>query len=285
MKKALFVLVLPLLLASCGQFSRALKSTDLNYKLEVAERYYEIGAKGEEPGASRKERRRSRGGYERSVPLLEELIVLTRGTERSERVNYMHARAFFGMRDYIMASYYLANFTRTFPKSKYAEECAFLAAFCHYKNSPSPDLDQEETRHAIDQLQLFMVRYPATTLKDSCNSLIDGLRGKLEVKAYNGARQYYRMQQHQAAGVALRNFVREWPNSRYREEAMLMILQSDHSLAVNSVEAKRVERVNEAVRSYHNFADAFPQSAKIGEAGKLHKELLSILEGNAPQTP
>ncbi len=280
-----FLLVLSLVLSSCGEFSKALKSDKMEYKVEIAEKYYAIGERGTAPDATRKERRRARGGYERSVPLLEELIVLTRGSAMSERMNYMHAKAFFGMKDYIMASYYLANFTRTFPKSQYAEECAFLAAICHYKNSPVKDLDQAETRHAIDQLQLFMVRYPGTNLKDSCNNLIDGLRSKLELKAYNGARQYYRMQHYQSAGVALRSFVRQWPNSDYREEAMFLILRADHFLAINSVEEKRQERATEAIRSYHNFADAFPQSPSLGDANKLQQELQALLDKPNASTP
>jgi outer membrane protein assembly factor BamD len=285
MRKLPFLLFLAMLLSSCGEFSRALKSTDLEYKVEVAQKYYAIGEKGVAPDASRKDRRRARGGFERSIPLLEELIVLTRGTARSEQMNYMHAKAHFGMKDYIMASYYLANFTRTFPKSQYAEECAFLSAYCHFKNSPGLDLDQAETRHAIDQLQLFMVRYPQTSLKDSSNALIDDLRYKLERKSYHGARQYYRMRNYQAAGVALRNFVREWPNSEFREEAMFLVLRSDHFLAMNSVETKLDERLGEAIKSYHNFADAFPQSKQLSEADRMHKELLTAKEKSNRPNP
>jgi outer membrane protein assembly factor BamD len=255
-----FVILLSVLLSSCGEFGKALKSTDIEYKIEMAEKYYAAGS------------------WDRAIPLLEELIVLTRGTARSERMNYLHAKAHFGMKDYTLASYYLSNYTRTFQKSGYAEECAFLSAYCQYKNSPSYELDQADTRNAIDQMQLFMVRYPTTTLKDSCNSLIDQLRDKLEVKAYMAAQQYYRMQQFQAAGVAFRNFVRDWPNSEYRERSMLAILQSDHNLAMNSVEQKRQQRINEAIASYLNFADAFPNSAMLAEADRLHKELLAARE-------
>ena len=254
------VLLLSLLLSSCGEFGKALKSTDIEYKIQTAEKYYAAES------------------WDRAIPLLEELIVLTRGTARSERMNYLHAKAHFGMKDYTLASYYMANYTRTFQKSGYAEECSFLSAYCQYKNSPSYELDQAETRNAIDEMQLFMVRYPTTNLKDSCNALIDQLRDKLEIKAYMAAQQYYRMLQFQAAGVAFRNFVRDWPNSEYRELSMLAILQSAHHLALNSVEQKRLTRINEAITSYLNFADAFPNSAMLAEAERLHKELLAARE-------
>lgn len=243
------------LFSACSEFGKALKSTDADYKLQVAEKYI------------------AKGGWDRAIPLLEELIVITRGTEKSEKVNYLHAKSTWGLKDYTLAAYYLANFVRTFPKSQYAEECAFLSAYCQYMNSPNYELDQTDTRSAMDQMQLFLVRYPSSTLKDSCNTLIDRMRTKLEVKSYHGAQQYYKMRNYQAAGVAFKNFNREWPNSRYREDAMFFTLKSDVELAINSVESKKLERLKEGIKSYHNFADAFPQSVLLDEAKELHTNI------------
>lgn len=260
MKNFPLLLFALLLLSACGKFSKAMKSTDEAYKKQVMQEYFDAGK------------------WDRAIPMLEELIVITRGDSESERMNYLHAKAHFEMKDYIMGGYYLNNFTRTFPRSQYAEECAFLAAYCHYKNSPNFELDQSETRSAIDQLQLFMVRYPGSNLRDSCNTLIDQLRYKLEVKAFQGGEQYYRMRNYQAAGVCYRTFARDWPNSRFREDAMLRIVQSDHFLAMNSVPSKKKERLEDGIRSYTNFADAFPNSPKLVEAERLHKEMKNALE-------
>lgn len=266
-RKRLALLLLPVLLGACSEFNKALKSTDAGYKLEVAEKMM------------------AKASWDRAIPLLEELIVLTRGTQQSERVNYLHAKSTYGMKDYTLAAYYLANFTRTFPNSQYAEECAFLSAYCQYMNSPSYELDQTETKSAMDQMQLFLVRYPQSTRKDSCNLLMDAMRTKLEVKDFHAANQYFHMRNYQAAGVAFRNFSRQWPNSRYREDAMYFTLQSDYHLAMNSVESKKQERVAEAIRSYHNFADAFPQSVLLEDAGKLHKNLEAALASPPRSTP
>lgn len=247
-------------LSSCSEFNRALKSDSIPYKLEVAERYYE------------------KGSYDRALPLLEELIMLLRGTDKSERIGYLHAKGYFLMKDYTMAAYYLENYARTFPVGQYTEECAFLNAYCYYKNSPSYELDQSDTRTAIDQLQLFMVRYPATNLKDSCQTLVDRLRTKLEVKAYHAANQYFHMRNFHAASMAFKEFMRQYPNSDYREDAMMRVLRSDHALAVNSIEARKEERLREAIRSYHNFADAYPQGVERDEAEKLLRELNSELD-------
>lgn len=247
-------------LTGCSEFNRALKSDSIGYKVEVAEKYY------------------AKPDYDRALPLLEELIALTRGTARSERVNYLYAKTIYGAKDYILAGYYLDNFAKTFPTSQYAEECTFLSAMCYYRNSPEWELDQTDTETAIDQLQMFLAYYPLSTLKDSCNTLIDQLRGKLERKDWENAKQYFRMRNYESASVALKNFARKWPNSVYREEALLTVLRSDHDLAMNSVESKRAERAAEGIRSFNNFADAFPESRSMDEARRLHADLLTLQE-------
>lgn len=252
-----FSLVIALLLGSCSEFSKAVKSTDVQFKYRTAVKYME------------------KPDYDRAMPLLEELLALTRGDTLYEPVSYYYAKGYFGQKDYIMASYYLGNFAKTFRNSVYAEEASFLAAYCHYKESPEFELDQTDTQTAIDKLELFMVRYPETPLKDSCNTLIDELRVKLEKKDFFGARQYLRTRYYRSASEALQGFLRKWPNSSYREEALFSILQADHDLAVNSVEEMKAERIEAGIRSFNTFADAFPQSTRLPQARVLLRDLTS----------
>lgn len=250
-----FLLLAAALLASCSEFSKAVKSTDVQYKYRMAVQYFE------------------KPDYDRAMPLLEELLSLTRGDTLYEPVSYYYAKGYFGMKDYILAGYYLGNFTKTFRNSAHAEECAFLAAYCYYKQSPEFELDQADTRTGIDKLQLFLVRYPETTLKDSCNALIDELRAKLEKKDYFAAKQYLRTRYYSAASDAMQGFLRKWPNSTYREEALFSILQADHDLAMNSVDAKKAARIEAGIRSFNTFADAFPNSTRLSTAQMLLKDL------------
>lgn len=262
-------LLLPLLLVlgatSCSDFSKAVKSTDKNYKYRMAVQYFD------------------KPDYDRAMPLLEELLGLTRGDTLYEQVSYLHAKGYFGMKDYIMAGYYLGNFAKTFPGSARAEECSFLAAYCHYKESPEYELDQADTRQAIDQLELFLVRWPETSLKDSCNGLIDGLRAKLEMKDYAAAEQYLRTRQYRAASLAFATFLAQWPNSGYREQASFNILQADHDLAMNSVESRKVERAQAGIRSFNTFADAFPESRRMPQAKAMLRDLNAQLQ-RLPET-
>ncbi|MCB9170157.1 MAG: outer membrane protein assembly factor BamD [Flavobacteriales bacterium] len=256
----MFLALFGALLAGCSDYYKAMKSDDLDLKLATADTLFRSGK------------------YERAIPLLEELSALTRGTSISERVQYYLAKSYFGMKDYTLGGFYLATFTKTFPTSRYAEECAFLAAYCFYKNSPDYELDQGDTQAALDALQLFLVRYPASDRKDTCNALIDVLRDKLERKDYAGAEQYVQLRNYQAAGLALDEFLKRWPNSRFREEAMFLMLTSAQKLAAGSVPAKKEQRLREAIRTYHNFADAFSESRYLAEAKRMEASLEAQLD-------
>jgi outer membrane protein assembly factor BamD len=265
---SIFIPLALLALASCSEFNKAVKSTDVQYTYRIAVRYYE------------------KPDYDRAMPLLEELLTLTRGDTLFEPVSYYYAMGNFGQKDYILASYYLENFAKTFRNSAHAEECSFLAAYCHYMESPEFELDQTDTQTAIDQLELFMVRFPETALKDSCNTLIDQLRAKLEMKDYMAAKQYLRTRYYQAAVQALQGFLRKWPNSAYREDVLFSIFQADHDLAVNSVEAKRAGRNEAGIRSFNTFADAFPQSPLLPQAQTMLQDLTAQDErSQRPKTP
>ncbi|MCB0794941.1 MAG: outer membrane protein assembly factor BamD [Flavobacteriales bacterium] len=248
------LLGLSLLLSGCSEYNKALKSSDLDFKLRTAEKYY------------------AKEQWEKAIPLYEELVALTRGTSLSEGIQFHHAKSYYGMKDYTLAGYYLGHFVRTFPTSEHAEECGFLEAYCHYKNSPQYELDQTDTRAAIDALQLFLIRYPNSSLRDSCNALVDQLRDKLELKQFTGARQYHKLRNYQAAVNSLEEFLKDWPNTRFREETLYLIMESGFLLADNSIISKRDERRERAIRSYHNFVLAYPESLRIAQAHRMAQE-------------
>ena len=219
-----FLVSLILLLSSCSEYSKVLKSTNTDYKFKKAKEYYEKGA------------------YGKSIPVLEDLIPSVRGTNVSEQVFYLYAMSYYKSKEFYLAGFYFKNFVKTFPKSKHSEECSFLKAYCSYRLSPKFSLDQSETKAAIDDLQLFMEAYPRTELKDSCNNLIATLQDKLEVKYYEQAKLYYKTEKYKSAVVALKNTIKDYPGTVYEEDIRLMILKSSYELAFNSIQSKKVER-------------------------------------------
>jgi outer membrane protein assembly factor BamD len=248
----LSLVFLSVALFSCSDYQKLLTSTDYDLKYKKAIEYYD------------------KKDYTRASTLLEELLTVYRGMDKSEEVGYRYAYCYFNQQDYVMAGYYFKNFVSAHPNSPRAEECAFMAAYCLYEDSPNSSLDQANTLKAIEELQLFMNEYPLSSRKDECNKLIDELRDKLVKKSFDSASLYYKLSDYKAAIVAINNSLKEYPDTKYREELLFLLLKSNFDLATNSVAEKIKERYQSTVEAYLSFVDEFPQSKHLKEAERIN---------------
>lgn len=262
MRKLFFIIIsVTILFVSCSEYEKVLKGSDYDKKYEMASNLY------------------LKGKYIKALPLFEEVIsIYSKLSEKGERSYYYLCYCHYNMGDYALASYYFKSYTRTYPTSDHVEECAFMGALCQVNSSPTSSLDQSSTYKAIDELQIFLNRYPNSDRKDTCNVIIDDLRDKLETKAYDNAILYYRMEDYQAASVAFENMLNDYPDTDYREELLFLDVKSKYNLAINSVEKKKKERFEETIKSYTKFVDNYPTSKRIREIEGMYKTSLSQLE-------
>ena len=248
--KYLFLLLPLFLFINCSEYNKIVKGTDYPLKYEKAVEYYE------------------KGDCYKSLPLFEELMSYFRMTDKGEDVYYYYAKTQYCMSDFYLAGYYFKRFAKNFPNSSRAEECAFNSAVCYMKNSPEYNLDQSDTYKAIDEFQLFMNRYPNSELIDSCNVLIKDLRSKLELKSYEKAQLYFKMVKYRSARIAFNSTLEIFPDTKFREEILFMIVKTNYMYASNSIDSKKAERFEETINSYHIFVDSYKESKhrKIAES-------------------
>ncbi|MEO9532777.1 MAG: outer membrane protein assembly factor BamD [Crocinitomicaceae bacterium] len=258
------LLTLSIVLFSCTEFSKLVKSTDNEAKKAGALKYYE-----EEE-------------YIKSITLLEEIIPYYKLTPSGEHLYYTYCMANYELGDYYLSGYYWKRFIRQYPTSKHVEEATYLSAMCAVHNSPQYKLDQTETLNALDELQIFIDLYPESNRIDTCNQIMDRLNGKLERKQFENSRMYHKTENYKAAVVAFDGFLEKYPNSGYKEEALYLSLKSSYSLAINSIESKKLERLEATLKSYRTFVAAFPESAWISDAesikSKTEKEMELMAE-------
>ncbi len=245
------LLLVCLLFSSCSRLNRLMKSTDHEVKYEAALDYYD------------------QKKYYHALQLLEELITIYRGSSKAEEVYYYYAMSYYGTREFLTAAFHLNNFAKTFPRSKHAEEAQYLNAYCYYLDSPIPSLDQKSTLEAIRQLQLFINKHPKSERVADGNKLIDELRFKLETKAFNRARLYYRMSDYQAASIAFENVIDAFPSTTYKEECLYLAVKAAYEYAENSIESRRAERYRLAMEQYYKLIEAFPKSEYLQEAEQI----------------
>jgi outer membrane protein assembly factor BamD len=250
-----------MVLSACGGFNKIVKSDDYAVKQEKAREYFENKQ------------------WDRSATLYEQIYQRYSKGPIGEESYFKLAKSHYFLEDYYLAGYYFSNYRERFFLSPYAEEATFLGAMCAVKNSPNYSLDQSDTYKALNELQRFIDLYPTSELVDSCNRIMDRLQGKLELKKYEAAKQYYRMQNYRSSVVAFDALLEEFPATDKREEAMFLALKSVYILAQNSVDAKKYDRYSDTIKRYRKFASLFPQSKYLKEAEGYSKQAEKILEG------
>lgn len=255
-----FVLVTFLLLAGCGEYEKILKSRDYALKYDKAMEYYEA----EE--------------YVRAATLIDQVVNIYRGTTKADTVKYYQAMSYYGQRDYILAGHYFNELATTYSNSVFLQESEFMAAYCYYKLSPRPDLDQQSTMTAISALQMYIVKYPDSEKVQEAQELIVEMSDKLVEKSYNSAKLYYDLGYYKSAIIALRNSIEKYPETKYREELLYLVLRSAYLLADNSVESKRKERLQNAVDEYLSFTSEFPESKYARDAERMYRSTQKTLE-------
>jgi outer membrane protein assembly factor BamD len=192
-----------------------------------------------------------------------------------EDIYYKYSYCAYYQLDYMNAENLFKSFLEIFPNSVKAEEADYMRAYCFYKQSPKPELDQTNTMKAVGMMQTFINTHPGSTRIKEANDIIDECRAKLETKDRKSAKLYYDLGQFRAAGVAYTALLDAYPESLQADEYKLMTIKSYYRFAELSVEEKQVERYEQVISECNEFVDRFPDS-------KLKKEAEQFL--NLSQT-
>jgi outer membrane protein assembly factor BamD len=253
--KILTVLVILSILGNSCKYNKLLKGTDNELKYSKAKEYYE------------------NKDFTKAMGLFEQLIPIFRGTDKGEEINYLFAYCNYYLKDYILAGHYFRRFTESFPISEFTAECAYMSAYCYYLDAPKPSLDQETTLKALNEFELYISRYPTSDKIAECNKLMDELRNRLEEKSFDNAMLYYKLGQYKAAVVALKLSLREYPDSKYREEMLYHIVKASYLYAINSIQTKTKERLIDASKDYKTFVKAYPESKYKKEINRINDDI------------
>ncbi|MCD7899185.1 MAG: outer membrane protein assembly factor BamD [Bacteroides sp.] len=257
MKKYLIVMLLAaVVLSSCGEYNKLLKSTDYEYKYEAAKSYF------------------AKGKYNKAATLLNELITILKGTDKAEESLYMLGMCYYNQKDYPTASQSFMTYYNTYPRGTYTELARFHSGKALYMDSPEARLDQSGTYMAIQELQMFMEYFPQSSKKQEAQDMIFNLQDKLVLKDYLAARLYYNLgtylgNNYQSCVITAQNALKDYPYTKMREDLSILILRARYEMAINSIEERRDERYRETIDEYYGFRNEFPDSKFMREATRI----------------
>lgn len=275
MFRKLGVLIVILMLAvSCNKrYEAAMKSTDKDLILKTANELF------------------AEGKYAFAIELYSKVASSFSGTEEAANILYNSAEANFQDKNYRLAAHQFKNFYVTNPTDPRAEDAAYKSAYSYYTDSPKYNLDQTSTYSAMSELQSFINMFPNSPKVAEANDYIDELRQKLERKAFEIAKIYHKTLKFKAAAIAFDNMLDEYPDTKYREEAMMYSLRSKQELALNYSRFETEElRMQNTITQHKLLMKAFPETKYKDEADKIlkkteealvkHKETAAKIEEN-----
>lgn len=250
-------------LSSCkSQYEMLLNSNDADLKYEAAFAYF------------------NEGKYSKAGSLFESLSMLTNGTERDDTVRYYWGLSNYKFKDYYTAETNFANFLETYPRSPFASEARYLRLDCLYRSTLRYELDQTPTYKAITEISEYIIEFPRTPHMQSCRDMLVELNERLDKKAYEAAKLYYKMEDYKASRVAFRNVLKDDSDNVYREDILYYIAMSSYNFAHKSIPSKQKERYLTFVDDYYNFIGEIPESHYRKELDNVYRKAQKALGRN-----
>ena len=247
-------------ISSCkSQYEMLLNSNDADLKYEAAFDYY------------------NEGKYSKAGSLFESLSVLTNGTERDDTVRFYWGLCNYKFKDYYTAETNFANFLESYPRSPFASEARYLRLDCLYRSTLRYELDQTPTYKAITEISEYMIEFPQTPHMAACRDMLTELNERLDKKAYEAAKLYYKMEDYKASRVAFRNVLKDDSENIYREDILYYIAMSSFKYADMSIPEKQKERYLTFVDDYLNFIGEIPESHYRKELDNVYRKVQKAL--------
>ena len=239
-----------------------LNSNDADAKYEAAFRYFNDGK------------------FSRAASLFESLSVLTNGTERDDTVRYYWGLSNYKFKDYYTAETNFEQFLSSYPRSPFASEATYLRLDCLYRSTLRYELDQQPTYRAMSAISEYILEFPDNENMQTCKDMLTDLEGRLDKKAYEAAKLYYKMEDYLASRVAFRNVLKEDSENMYREDILYYIAMSSFNYARLSVPEKQKERYLTFIDDYFNFVGELPDSQYRKELDGLYGKAQKALGRN-----
>ena len=247
-------------ICSCkSQYELLLNSNDVDAKYKAAFEYF------------------NNKKYSKSVSLFESLSVLTEGTEKDDTVKYYWGLSNYNGKDYYTAETNFEKFIEIYPRSPFASEARYLRLDCLYKQTLRYELDQTPTYKAMNAISEYIVDYPESERLASCRDMLTELGERLDRKAYEAAKLYYKMEDYLASRVAFRNVLKDDSENIFREDILYYIAMSSYKYAYLSVPAKQKERYLVFIDDYLNFIGELPQSQYRKELDLVYRKAQKAL--------
>ena len=257
-RNIIFVFLCAFLFGSCSEYTKMMKSNDLEARYLYGKQLYE------------------KKKYSKALPFFESSVQMYKGSSRAEEALYLLAQCCFETKDYFSASQYFLTYCSTFPKGEYTEYSRYYAAYSLYLSSPDARLDQSDTRKAVLELNNFIEFYPQSEKKNEALKYLYELQEKLSYKELLAVKLYYNLGNYMGNNylssiITAQNALRDYPYTESREEFMYYIVASRYQMVLMSVHDKLQLRYRDVIDEYFSYINEYPEGKYVKQVKRYYE--------------
>jgi outer membrane protein assembly factor BamD len=197
--------------------------------------------------------------YEEAVKEFEAIILQYPGSSIIDDAQYYLAMARFQREEYILAAYQYSKLIKGMPSSEFLADAQFMLADCYYELSPDFPLDQQYTKKAVEEFQVFIDFFPLNTKVADAETKIKELNDKMARKEYEAARIYEKMEYYTAAFKYYENVMEVYHDTQYAP----MALYNKINLLIEK------DRISEALTESQKFIQKYPSDKNFSEVQEI----------------
>jgi len=214
------------------------------------------------------------GNYLEAINQFTVITLQYQGSSRAAEAQYYLGECHFKRGEYLLATYEYSTLRRNMPASPFVADAQYKISMCYYSLSPKVSLDQQYTKKAIDEFQMFVEYYPSNPLAVDADAKIKELTSRLAEKVYETAQLYTTLEYYKAAQFYYDDVIEKYHDTQYAPLAYLGKVQV--------LMARK--HYSEALVAINKFIERFPDSVLRHKADQLKESVENELKSSKQVT-
>lgn len=208
--------------------------------------------------------------YEEAVKEFDALILQYPGSSIMDDAQYYLALTRFQREEYILAAYQFSKLIKSMPSSEFLADAQYMLADCYYELSPNFTLDQQYSKKAIEEFQVFIDVFPLNEKVAEAEKKIGELNDKLAMKEYEAAYIYNKMEYYDAALKYYDSVLEIYHDTKYAPLALYN--------KINILLERKKD--SEALTEAQKFLSKYPQHENYSDVEKIKNSLETKFSAN-----
>jgi outer membrane protein assembly factor BamD len=167
------------------------------------------------------------------------------------------------------------EFLTFYPTNARADYAQFRLSYAYTQQMLAADRDQSATRDAIKELQVFIDRYPNSSLMPEARKLMREAKDRLSESSYRIGFHYFRVKWYRGAIDRFQEILKDDPEYTRKDAVYFHLAES---FRLSGREPKNVELLSQALPYYDRLIKEFEQSEFLAEARKRVAEVKGELK-------